>query len=104
MYLQKKSLKTPIQQIWQLGSIILLTWQIEGTDSHICQARPRLASRPSREIHRPARGRATTPSSRRQIFFFAKLLEITSFHFCHIYLRLGKLLRQTNYAERWVML
>ena len=39
--------------VWQLDFTILLTWQIKGKDSHICQAPPRLASRPSREIRRP---------------------------------------------------
>jgi len=44
----------------------------------------------------PTRGRAITPSSRRQILFFcqainAKTLEIVSFHLCHTYLGLGEL-------------
>jgi len=52
MYLQKY-LKNTYPIVWQLSFAILLTWQIEEKDSHICQTSPCLASRASREIRRP---------------------------------------------------
>jgi hypothetical protein len=94
MYLQKSS-KNIYPTVWQLGFLILLTWQIEGKNLHICQAPPCLASCPSREICRP-RPRSHDYSLLPPPDFFcqvinAKSLEIVSFHLCHIYLGLGKL-------------
>jgi hypothetical protein len=43
LYLQK-SVKNIHPMVWQMGFAILLAWQKERKDWHICQARPRLAS------------------------------------------------------------
>ena len=72
MYLQK-SLKNTYPTVWHLDFAILLTWQKERKDWHICQTCSHLALENWREV------------------INAKPLEIASFHLCHIFLRLGKL-------------
>jgi len=72
MYLQK-SLKNTYPTVCHLDFAILLTWQKERKDWHICQTCSHLALENWREV------------------INAKPLEITSFHLCHIFLRLGKL-------------
>ena len=72
MYLQK-SLKNTYPTVWHLDFAILLTWQKERKDWHICQTCSHLALGNWREV------------------INAKPLEIASFHLCHIFLRLGKL-------------
>jgi len=72
MYLQK-SLKNTYPTVWHLDFTILLTWQKERKDWHICQTCSHLALGNWREV------------------INAKPLEIVSFHLCHIFLRLGKL-------------
>jgi hypothetical protein len=89
MYLQK-SLKNTYPTVWQLGFAILLTWQIEGKDSHIFQAPPRLASHPSREIRRPRAWSRDYSLLLPPDFLFCQVIN-ASFQLCHIYLGLGKL-------------
>ena len=72
MYLQK-SLKNTYPTVWHLDFAILLTWQKERKDWHICQTGSHLTLENWREV------------------INAKPLEIVSFHLCHIFLRLGKL-------------
>jgi len=75
---------------------LFATEGVEGKDSHICQASPLLASRPSREICRPHSWSFDYSLLPSPDFLFcqvinAKPLEIVSFHLCHIYLGLDKL-------------
>ena len=72
MYLQK-SLKNTYPTGWHLDFAILLTWQKERKDWHICQTCSHLALGNWREV------------------INAKTLEIVSFHLCHTFLRLGNL-------------
>ena len=69
----KKSLKNTYPTVWHLDFAILLTWQKERKNWHICQTCSHLALENWREV------------------INAKPLEIASFHLCHIFLRLGKL-------------
>ena len=77
MYLQK-SLKNTYPTVWHLDFAILLTWQKERNDWHICQTCSHLALENWREV------------------INVKPLEIASFHLCHIFLRLGKLSHLPN--------
>jgi hypothetical protein len=103
----KKS-KKHISNVWQLGFAILLTWQIEEKDSHICQAPSHLASHHSRKIRRPrawSRDYSLLPPS--DFLFFCqvinvKSLKIASFYLCHFIWNLANsLVCQTNYANGW---
>jgi len=66
MYLQK-NLKNICPTVWHLDFAILLTWQKERKDWHICQTCSHLALENWREV------------------INAKPLEIASFHLCHIF-------------------
>ena len=77
MYL-RKSLKNTYPTVWHLDFAILLTWQKEMKNWHICQTCSHLALEKWREV------------------INAKPLEIVSFHLCHIFLRLGKLSHLPN--------
>jgi hypothetical protein len=85
MYLQK-NLKKHLSNDLAIGLYNFVNVANRGNDSHICQSLPRLASRPSREIHRPrawSHDYSLLPLSN---FLFgqvinAKQLEIVSFHF-----------------------
>ena len=77
MYLQK-CLKNTYPTVWHLDFAILLTWQKERKDWHICQTCSHLALENWREV------------------INVRPLEIVSFHLCHIILRLGKLSHLSN--------
>jgi len=77
MYLQK-NLKNTYPTVWYLDFAILLTWQKERKDWHICQTCSHLALGNWREV------------------INVKPLEIVFFHLCHIFLRLGKLSHLPN--------
>ena len=86
MYLQK-NLKNTYPTVWHLDFAILLTWQKERKDCHICQTCSHLALENWREV------------------INVKPLEIAFFQLCHIFLDLANsLICQTNYAKRLGML